>query len=33
MNGIILSVSKMEISIYYVMDVLGSSYSEEQRNG
>ena len=25
MNGIILSLLKMEISIYYVMDVLGSS--------
>ena len=26
-NGITLSLSKMEISIYYVMDVSGSSYS------
>ena len=25
-NGITLSLLKMEISIYYVMDVLGSSY-------
>ena len=25
MNGITLSLLKMEISIYYVMDVLGSS--------
>ena len=27
MNGITLSLLKMEISIYYVMDALGSSYS------
>ena len=26
-NGITLSLSKMEISIYYVMDALDSSYS------
>ena len=34
MNGITLSLLKMEISIYYVMDVLSSSrICEEQRNG
>ena len=33
MNGIILYLSKMEISIYYVKNVLGSHTLEEQRNG
>ena len=33
MNRITLSLLKMEISIYYVMDALGSSRIEEQRNG
>ena len=34
MNGITLSLLKMEISIYYVMDVLGPSrIYKEQRNG
>ena len=33
MNGITLSLLKMEISIYYVMDVLVLHILEEQRNG
>ena len=33
MNGITLSLLKMEIIIYYVMDVLSFQEYKEQRNG